>query len=77
MVKDLIDKNQAEVQLKIQDLQDIRVGIKYALGCAKKLDSDGLNSSLDSGLSQEELNFLACLTCLPKIKAETKTKTKV
>lgn len=76
MVKDLIDKNQAEVQLKIQDLQDIRVGIKYALGCAKKLDSES-NSSLDSGLSQEELNFLACLTCLPKIKAETKTKPKV
>lgn len=76
MVKDLIDKNQAEVQLKIQDLQDIRVGIKYALGCAKKLDSES-NSSLDLGLSQEELNFLACLTCLPKIKAETKTKPKV
>lgn len=76
MVKDLIDKNQAEVQSKIQDLQDIRVGIKYALRCAKKLDSDGLNSSLDSGLSQEELNFLACLTCLPKIKAKTKAKPK-
>ena len=76
MVKDLIDRNQAEVQLKIQDLQDIRVGIKRALRCAKKLDSES-NSSLDSGLSQEELNFLACLTCLPKIKAETKTKPKV
>ncbi|CBJ94224.1 hypothetical phage protein [Campylobacter phage CPt10] len=53
-------------------MQDIRVGIKYALCCAKKLDSES-NSSLDSGLSQEELNFLACLTCLPK----TKTKLKV
>ncbi len=71
MVKDLIDKNQAEVQLKIQDLQDIRADIKCALGCAKKLDSES-NSSLDSGLSQEELNFLACLTCLPKIKTKTK-----
>lgn len=71
MVKDLIDKNQAEVQLKIQDLQDIRVGIKCALRCAKKLDSES-SSSLDSGLSQEELNFLACLTCLPKIKAKPK-----
>lgn len=71
MVKDLIDRNQAEVQLKIQDLQDIRVGIKYALRCAKKLDSES-NSSLDSGLNQEELNFLACLTCLPKIKTKTK-----
>ncbi|EAK3475179.1 hypothetical protein BHV26_08160 [Campylobacter coli] len=75
MVKDLIDKKQAEVQLKIQDLQDIRVGIKYALSCAKKLDSES-NSSLDSGLSQEELNFLACLTCLPKSKAKNKAKTK-
>ncbi|HEF9977444.1 TPA: hypothetical protein SB263_001567 [Campylobacter coli] len=75
MVKDLIDKNQGEVQSKIQDLQDIRVGIKYALRCAKKLDSES-NSSLDSGLSQEELNFLACLTCLPKIKAKIKSKPK-
>lgn len=71
MVKDLIDRNQTDVQLKIQDLQDIRVGIKHALRCAKKLDSES-NSSLDSGLSQEELNFLACLTCLPKIKTKTK-----
>lgn len=71
MVKDLIDKNQAEVQLKIQDLQDIRADIKCALRCAKKLDSES-NSSLDSCLSQEELNFLACLTCLPKIKAKPK-----
>lgn len=72
MVKDLIDKNQVEVQSKIQDLQDIRVGIKYALRCAKKLDSES-NSSLDSDLSQEELNFLACLTCLPKTKAKAKS----
>ncbi|EAL2698638.1 hypothetical protein AZ702_09055 [Campylobacter coli] len=75
MVKDLIDKNQVEVQSKIQDLQDIRVGIKYALRCAKKLDSES-NSSLDSDLSQEELNFLACLTCLPKTKAKPKAETK-
>ncbi|EAJ4655363.1 hypothetical protein CYA84_03885 [Campylobacter coli] len=75
MVKDLIDKNQVEVQSKIQDLQDIRVGIKYALSCAKKLDSES-DSSLDSGLSQEELNFLACLTCLPKIKTKIKAKPK-
>ncbi|EKN8003680.1 hypothetical protein PYY25_001709 [Campylobacter coli] len=75
MVKDLIDKNQVEVQSKIQDLQDIRVGIKYALRCAKKLDSES-DSSLDSDLSQEELNFLACLTCLPKTKAKTKAKAK-
>ncbi|ENP7033807.1 hypothetical protein ACEB11_001634 [Campylobacter coli] len=75
MVKDLIDKNQAEVQSKIQDLQGIRVGIKYALRCAKKLDSES-DSSLDSDLSQEELNFLACLACLPKIKAEPKSKSK-
>lgn len=72
MVKDLIDKNRAEVQLKIQDLQDIRADIKYALRCAKKLDSDDLNTSLDSGLSQEELNFLACLICLPKTKTKNK-----
>lgn len=72
MVKDLIDKNQVEVQSKIQDLQDIRVGIKYALRCAKKLDSES-NSSLDSDLSQEELNFLACLACLPKTKAKAKS----
>ncbi|CBJ93831.1 hypothetical phage protein [Campylobacter phage CP220] len=73
MVKDLIDKNQAEVQLKIQDLQDIRVGIKYALRCAKKINLNSeSNSSLDSDLSQEELNFLACLTCLPKTKTKNK-----
>lgn len=76
MVKDLIDKNQTEVQLKIQDLQDISADIKYTLKCAKKLDSNDLNSSLDLGLSQEELNFLACLTCLPKIKTKIKVKNK-
>ncbi|MGI7118574.1 hypothetical protein ACNGEM_08260 [Campylobacter coli] len=73
MVKDLIDKNQTEVQLKIQDLQDIRVGIKYALCCAKNISLDSeSNSSLDSDLSQEELNFLACLACLPKTKTKNK-----
>ena len=52
MVKDLIDKNQTEVQSKIQDLQDIRADIKYALSCAKKLDSES-DLSLDSDVSQE------------------------
>lgn len=73
MVKDLIDKNQSEVQENIQDLQAIRDALKYSLKHAKKLVLDS-DSDFNFGLSSEELNFLACLTCLPKTKTKSKTK---